>query len=144
MEVFAIGKVESGILSISNRKCFIDDLKIFEGLDVVVTVEKKKRKRTNPENRYYWGCVLPSLRHAMESKGFLITSKEVVHELCKFKFLKGEILNVANGELITTIGSTQRLSTIAFEEYMEQIRAYAASEYDCIIPLPNEQIEIFN
>jgi len=76
----------------------------------------------------------------MESKGFLINSNEQIHELLKFKFLKGEILNVPTGELIETIGSTTKLSTMDFEDYLTKIRAWASQYLECIIPEPNEQL----
>jgi hypothetical protein len=143
MEVFAIGKVQDGKLTINNRKAFDVDLNVLNGLDVIITVEKKKHKRSSPQNRYYHGCVLRSVRFAMETKGFHINSNETVHELMKVKFLKGEIVNVATGEIIETIGSTTKLSTLDFENYLEQIRAWAAQYLECVIPLPNEQSEIF-
>lgn len=144
MEVTTFGSVTGGALHLNSRSAFIKDLQCFNDMEVVVTVEKRKKKRSSPQNRYYHGCVIPSLRHAMEAKGCLIQSNEIVHLLCKFKFLKGEIVNTATGEVIPTIGSTTKLSTLDFENYLEQIRAYAASEYDCVIALPNEQTEIFN
>lgn len=143
MEVLALGKIINGKLTLNNQKAFIKDLALLNGLEVMVTVEKKKKKRSNPQNRYYHGCVIPSIKHAMEAKGFFIQSNEIVHELMKVKFLKGEIINVATGEIIETIGSTTKLNTLDFENYLEQVRAWAASYLDCIVPLPNEQIEIF-
>lgn len=143
MEIFALGKIINGKLTLNNQKAFIKDLALLNGLEVMVTVEKKKKKRSNPQNRYYHGCVIPSIKHAMEAKGFFIQSNEIVHELMKVKFLKGEIINVATGEIIETIGSTTKLNTLDFENYLEQVRAWAASYLDCIVPLPNEQIEIF-
>jgi len=144
MEVFAIGKVIDGKLKLNNQTAFIQGLTVFNGLEVMVTVEKKKKKRSSPQNRYYHGCVIPSIKHAMEAKGFFIPSNETVHELMKVKFLKGEIVNVASGEIIETIGSTTKLNTLDFENYLEQVRSWAASYLDCVVPLPNESAEIFN
>lgn len=143
MEVLALGKIINGKLTLNNQKAFIKDLALLNGLEVMVTVEKKKKKRSNPQNRYYHGCVIPSIKHAMEAKGFFVQSSEIVHELMKVKFLKGEIINVATGEIIETIGSTTKLNTLDFENYLEQVRAWAASYLDCIVPLPNESAEIF-
>jgi hypothetical protein len=144
MEVLALGVVKNGKLELQNSKKFAEELKIFEGDNVLLTLEKKKRKRSNQQSRYYWGVVIPSVKYAMEAKGFFINNKEQVHLLMKVKFLKAEIINVATGEVIETIGSTTRLSTIDFESYLEQIRAWSASYLDCIVALPNEQTEIFN
>lgn len=144
MEVIALGVVKNGKLELQNAKKFASELKIFEGDNVSLTLEKKKRKRSNQQSRYYWGVVIPSVKYAMEAKGFFVQSKEQVHELLKFKFLRTDILHVPTGEVIETIGSTTRLSTLDFENYLEQVRAWSASYLDCIVAMPNEQTEIFN
>jgi len=78
----------------------------------------------------------------MEAKGFIIKSNEDIHTLCKLKWLKGEILNVATGELIVTLGSTRNLSKSDFADYITQIKAWAATYLECVIPEPSEQMEI--
>jgi len=49
--------VENGILK-RNRNLLIDAIKSFEGQNVIVTIEKAKKKRSNPQNAYYWGVLI--------------------------------------------------------------------------------------
>ena len=53
--------IEPGKLSfvgLQMERDFGGYLHTLEGRRVTVTVEKEKRKRSNPLNRYYWGVVL--------------------------------------------------------------------------------------
>jgi len=34
----------------------------FEGKEITITIEKKKRKRSNEQNAYLWGCVYPLVK----------------------------------------------------------------------------------
>lgn len=139
MEAVAYGTVLSSEIKFRQYERFKNSLEVFEGKDVEIIVRNKKKYRSNPQNRFYHGCVVPCIKYAMESKGFFINNTEQVHELLKYKFLKGEMLNVSTGELIETIGSTTRLSTIDFEDYLTKIRKWASEYLDCIVPMPNEQ-----
>lgn len=58
------GKVDSeGVLRITNRKYFDEYLKE-ELCDkyVVIDINKKVKKRSNPQNAYYHGAVIPLVR----------------------------------------------------------------------------------
>lgn len=140
MEIQAFGHIEKGALTIARRDKLDSDLSLLGDCPVEILIRKRKRFRSTNQNRFYHGVVIPSIKYAMESKGFLINSNEQIHELLKFKFLKGEILNVPTGELIETIGSTTKLSTMDFEDYLTKIRAWASQYLECIIPEPNEQL----
>lgn len=66
-----------------------------------------------------------------------------LRELLKFKFLKKDILLDADtGEMASIIKSTADLNTGEWEDFMEQIRAWAAEIFGIEIPLPNEQLEL--
>jgi len=43
--------VENGILK-RNRNLLIDAIKSFDGQNVIVTIEKAKKKRSNPQNHF--------------------------------------------------------------------------------------------
>ena len=42
----------------NNAKKLNEAFKSFEGKDVIVTIEKRKSKRSEQQNKYYWGCVI--------------------------------------------------------------------------------------
>lgn len=142
MEITAFALVENQSLCFHSYGKLQAELAFFEGKEVQIEIRKKKSYRSGFQNRYYWGAVIPSIKYAMESKGFLIKNKETVHDLLKLKFLKGEILNIATGELIETIGSTTNLSKSDFSDYIEKIKAWAAQYLECVIPEANESLTI--
>lgn len=141
MEITAFALVQDQTLAFRSYGKLQTELLALEGKEVEVSIRKKRAYRSSPQNRYYHGCVIPALRYAMEAKGYIV-SKEDVHELLKYKFLKGELISISTGEVIPTIGSTTKLTKSDFMDYITQIQAYAAAEYDCIIPEPNENLSI--
>lgn len=84
------------------------------GEEVTAQYTSKKPKRTESQNRYYWGCYLPMI--ASES-GHDIHD---LHTLFKGKFLGKEIAQVL-GEKIRRTQSTTELTTGQFADYIRRI-----------------------
>ena len=118
--------IKKGKVIFNNVQLFNNYLLSLEGKDVEVVVRKPKKERSNPQNRYYWGVVINLL---CETTGY---TPEEMHEALKMLFLKD------NTRKIPTLRSTTELTTIEFEDFLEGVRVWAASELNCIIPLPNE------
>ena len=78
---------------------------------------KKERNRSNAENAYFHGCVLPILA---THTGY---SADEMKAVLKWKF---KIIN------------TSSLSTIEFEKFMSDVRQWASAELSVYIPLPKE------
>lgn len=97
-----------------------------EGARIELVLRKQTKKRTDPQNRFYWGVVIPMLA---EHFGY---SKDEMHEALKWKFLQKPGANPP------TVGSTKKMDTVKFNAYIEQIQVWAAQEYSIIIPDPNE------
>lgn len=126
----------------SNRSKLSEVIAKMEGCDITITIEKTKRKRSNPQNQFYWGVVVVLITNYIVDAGNVWT-REDTHLCLRGMFLKTAVLVNESGECIERIRSTTELSTIEWEEYIEQIRAWAASSLGAIIPMPNEQIELF-
>lgn len=109
-----------------NVDLFNNYLHSFEGKDVHVIVRQKKKIRSVNQNSFYWGCVIPLL---CETTGY---GDEELHEALKIKFL------MDNTRKLPTVKSTTSLSTVEFEQYLDNIRQWAAIDLNCVVPLPNE------
>jgi len=96
---------------------------------VVVTIKRRTKNRTDNQNRYYWGAVIATI--AAETG----VDNDDVHEAMKRKFLEPEIKEFA-GMRWKVPGSTSKLDTSAMNTYIEQIRAWAATEFGINIPEP--------
>jgi len=120
--------------------------KAFEALkdgSYLISIENSK-KRTSPQNKYYWSGVIPLVKDGLIDVGYReITSNEQVHDLMKFMFLKKQIANEETGEVIETIGSTTKLTTTEFNDYIDRIAQFAAEMLGVVIPPPNTQVPMF-
>jgi hypothetical protein len=88
----------------------------------VLTISK--RKRTQPQNRRYWGKgVLAQVAEQAVVNGKLYPA-EIWHEQFKRQFIGFDEL--PNGQVIGK--SSTNLTTTEFSEFCSQVEAYAASE----------------
>jgi hypothetical protein len=132
------GTIQSGKLTLDKGQQFREYLHTLEGKRIELTVERLTHKRTNNQNKYYWGVVVAEIaKHTGHDP-------EQVHELLKQKFSpKWRLMekNNTNG-MITEFSdiptSTTHLDTIAFVEYTEKCRMWANEFLGLQIPLPGE------
>lgn len=141
MKISVVSEVKNGKL-IRNRNQLNEVIKSFEGQEITISVEKRKIKRSNPQNRYYWSTIIVIMQNCLKSTGNMF-SLEDTHELLKLRFLKHSFLiNEETGECVERVKSTTELSTIEFSEYVEQIQQWCAEMFGVVIPSPGEQITI--
>lgn len=138
-ELRYFGTVQSGKLTIAGRSELLQDLRSFEG-DTVEVIIRKSGRRSNQQNRYYWSAVVPIIRAELRNQGVSMTAEQT-HDLLKYRFLKIEYCT-ADGVLIESIGSTTKLSKEEFNNYIEEVRQWAAEFLSVQIPEPNEQTTI--
>ena len=131
--------VKDGILA-TNRKYISDVIKSFEGANIIITIEKRKKKRSNNQNAFYFGIVIPIMMDAFKDAWGEYYSAIEVHEALKSKYCYKEQINESTGEIIQIPSSTTNFSTIEWEEYIDKIRAFALEWFNVTIPMPNEQI----
>jgi len=120
------GKIDSGKIVFDTAVKFNSYLETLDGKRVEVVVRKERSQRSNNQNSYYWGVVLPILGD------YFGYEPDEMHEALKLKFLQIGPCDVP------TVKSTTKLNTTEFEEYLERIRRWAATEYSVQIPLPGE------
>lgn len=133
------GKVDDGKLTIFQRNDMVSGLQNL-GSGFIEIIIRLAGKRSSPQNRYYWGAMLPIVKEGLKGVGIEM-SKEQTHELLKYKFLKREFVT-SDGDILQIIGSTTELSTKEFNEYIESIQIWSAEYLNVNIPDPNEQTEI--
>lgn len=141
MKVSVNCKIENGKVS-QNKTGVINAFSQFEGKEVTITIQRKRRQRSNEQNRYLWGCIYPIIRKAFaEAMGENFTIEQV-HEIMKFKLNYREIINEDTGEVIVAPKSTTQNTKFEQEEYHQKLREFSLEWFNIIIPLPNEQIQI--
>lgn len=117
----------------------------YEGQRVEFTIEKAKNKRTNPQNRWYWGVAVQMVSQRMLELGSPI-SKEDCHVMIKMAvgniepiLIYEEIVIESTGEIIKRMRSTSELSTTDFMAFKQHIQQWAIETIDINIPDPDEQ-----
>lgn len=120
------GKVEKGKVVLLDEQSYNLLVWSLNKKEIELTIGKPQRKRSNQENRYYWGVVIKILS---EYTGYEETE---MHDALRLQFLLDR-----EGKL-PTLRSTTALTTIEFEKYMSDIREWASITLSCYVPEPNE------
>ena len=110
------------------------------GKPLVLTLAEVKRKRSLSQNAVYWGVVLPPIVAAFRQHGNNVDADDV-H--CYLKDNVGKLkqhLITPDGEVLTGPGSTAKLTTMEFEDYLAKVRAWAVETLGVAVPMPNEEV----
>lgn len=130
LELYFTATVDNGKITNLNRNKLSTQIKYFDGKDIEIIIRKRRRSRTNQQNRAQWW-------YYTELGNYLGYNPEEIHELCKFKFLKKESYNEDTKEHFVYLRSTSSLTTEEHSEYLENIRRWS-SEMGFYLPEPNE------
>lgn len=116
----------------NEKKKLFEALKMLKKEPYVLTIEKKKDKRSLSANAYYW--VLISILEGETGQ-----DSDSLHDFFKTKFLpKRKVVFRQTGEENEVQGSTAILDSFNFFEYVEKIRAFAIQELNIYLPTPDE------
>ena len=141
MKVEVTTSIQNGLFK-RNRNIVLDAIKSFNGFDVVLTIAKAKKKRSNNQNAYYWGLLIPLTQNAIKTEWGEIWSKEKTHDFYKLHFNYIEKVNETTSEVIKIPKSTTDNTTTQQEEYHAQIREFLKDWFNVTAPLPNEDLEL--
>lgn len=135
-----VSTVCNGHLEAPVRAKLADVMRRYEGKKLRITVSEAKKRRSNAQNAYYFGVVVPAIRGLFAEAGTALSSDET-HEFIKrhiWKLTKQACL--PDGEVIEVTDSSTKLATQEWEERMHMTRAWAA-QYDVDIPEPHQEPE---
>jgi len=107
----------------------------FEGKRVLITVDKVKSKRSTQQNRLWWLYMTILSDHT----GY---TKQEIHEICKFKFLKREKVIEETGEIMEYLESTAALNKSEFSDLVSDMTRWASETFSVVLPQPNDNFEL--
>jgi len=98
--------------------------------EYAVTVERWRERRSNSQNAYYWGVIVPMVaEHCGYSEDEAATA------------IEWHFLQVA-GSNPPTARCAKALTTVEFSEHCSRVRQWASATLGVYIPEPNEDVTI--
>ena len=122
----AFGTVKNGKLILNNERRFNDNLNIFEGEEIEIRIKVRTNNRTTEQNSLYWKWI----NIMSEETGF---TKEEMHELVKYKFLKRTSIN-NNGVEEVKLKSTTSLTVKEFTKLMDDVLYWSNNTLNINLP----------
>ena len=107
MKITAKGHIKNGRLVINKSELpvFLHKISTQKNKPVNITVEAG-RKRSDQQNKYYWGVVVELIRLAINEINGENFTAENIHDFLKERFLEGLEIHAATGELLNIRKST--------------------------------------
>lgn len=134
-------RIENGEFK-ANRKAIRKAIEANEGKSIEIIFKRKYIQRSHPQNRFYWGVIIPLFQELILEHWGEIRSKEDIHELLKTTCNFDEKINPSTGEVVKVPKSSTELSTTGWLEYEQKIKQLALDFFQAVIPEPNEQLEL--
>lgn len=130
------GKVENDRLVLPGAKMRTEIVQTFAGKEIEVTIQRKKKHRSDQQNRFYWAVVVPMVQAGIKDLGDIVTTEQA-HEFLKMRYLKKQRIDEQTGEVIYEYAkSTSALTTVEFMEYISHCQQFAAEYLGVTIPDP--------
>lgn len=139
-KIEVISRVENGNLK-ENRELIRDAMEIYEGKQVKFIISLLYKKRSNPQNAYYFGVIVEHWKSIIRNEWQEIWSKEEVHAFLKSNLNYEELVDEETGMLVRKPKSTTENSTYSQEEYHKACRDLAWSMFNHEIPLPEHKLK---
>jgi hypothetical protein len=128
------GKIAEGV-SITIR----DLIAKMEGKNLVITIKEQGKRRSDKQNAYYWGVVIPAIKDLFEAVGTSLTPEDVHCFLKEHVAGMMKVILLPDGGRRAIVESSTKLTTVEWESYMDKVRAWAA-QWGVVIPLPMEEM----
>lgn len=107
-----------------------------EGKQVRATISWNLKKRSQPQNRFYFGPVIQCVREWLNEQGYNFDATET-HEFIVRHIWKYTEVTMIDGVPYEKRLSSTKLSTKDWEDNIEKVRQYGA-EHGFFVPFPNE------
>ena len=127
-----------------NRNLIKDAISTFEGKTVNLTLELFRKKRSNSQNAYYHGVVIPLVQSGLKDATGEIRGREAIHYniLLPMFAPTRDIVNKETGEMISEKITSSEMSISEFMDFIISIQRWAAEFLNIVIPDPNQELQM--
>jgi hypothetical protein len=142
-KISIISNVNNGTLK-RNRNLIKSAIASFEGKDIEITIQRKRKVRSNPQNAYYWGVVLPLVQSGLiDATGETRDLNSIHYQiLLPLLSINREIVNTDTGQVINEKITSSEMTTTEFSEYILSIQKWSSEFLGINIPYPNEELTL--
>ena len=130
-----ISNVKDGKLQSNVRAQIASELGHFNDKRVEISIKRLSAKRSDRQNRL-WRLYMTILAKEI---GY---TKDEMHDICKWQFLKREKVNEKTGSLFYYTLSTTQLNKLEFADMVTELQHWSLLEFDIKLPLPEEQTQL--
>lgn len=110
-----------------------------------LVTSKSIRRRSNNQNAYLHGVVIPLVFQGLRDIGFdEVRDHEDAKMIIKDLFLRRTIRNEKTNTEITVIRHTSELTTVDMMEFIAEVQKWAATYLNLYIPDPGQEMPMFN
>jgi len=140
MKIEITTSIVNGIFK-RNRNLVLNAIQYFNNKDVVISFHKPKKTRSNNQNAFYWGIVIPLVQNGLlEATGKLRSADNIHYKILLPLFAPvNEIVNKETGEVVEEKLTSSDLTTTQFMEFILEVQKWSAEFLNVDIPNPNEE-----
>ena len=139
-----ISVVKNGKLNGVTSEKIKQAISLCEGKQCLITVERFSKKRSLAQNSFIHLLFQIFADSFNETTGNDF-SMQKMKDWMKKMFLTEPLVDENTGEIIGEyVRHTADLKTVEMMSFLDKVVQYAQEEWNIKLPLPNEQIEIFN
>lgn len=133
-KVLDTGKLPQGI-----RETLAALFPVYAGKVIKLSISESKKYRSNPQNRFWFGAMIPAIKEWFMEHGHNFSAEEIHEYMVKRVWKHTQIVLIENEPYERRLSSAD-LSTIEWEKYMDITRHWGA-ERGLILPFPHEHFE---
>ena len=140
MKIEIISSIENNLFK-RNRNLVLNAIKHFNNKEVIITFSKAKKERSNQQNRFYWGIVVPLVQNGLlEATGELRSSDNIHYKILLPMFAPvNELVNKDTGEIVSEKITSSEMTTTQFMEFILEVQKWSSEFLNIDIPNPNEE-----
>lgn len=128
-------EIEKGKFA-SNLEMVKKILEAHNGHTLEVTFKRRRNKRSNAQNNYYWKVIVGYFMDAIYDSWGEIMGKEEVHNFLKSHCNVEEMVNEDTGEIVRRPRGVSENDTAQEVEYHQKCRQLGRDYFNIDIPLP--------
>ena len=113
-----------------------------EGNTIDVTFKKRRNKRTNNQNAYYWKVIVIIFQNCILEEWGEVWTKQKTHEFLKYNCNFEEKVIEDTGEIIRVVLSTTENDTVQQEIFHKKCRTLCLDFFNTEIPEPDKSLKI--